>query len=83
MSKLGFDYSGDGLSIELYYKKYELFPVNVTITQIKNRTDYCVTFKNGSQARLFMNEELKWCEIGKGITERSEAIGLAIENYFN
>lgn len=68
-------------SIQLYYKRFQLFPVTVTVEQVGEHIHYSVS-QNGNQFNIFMNENLEWCEVGHGITERSLGIGHALEQHF-
>ena len=69
-------------SIQMFYKEFQLLPITVTLEEIGGRTHYWISYVNGERLNLFINEDLEWCESGLGKTERSMALGHAIENYF-
>lgn len=82
MTKNDFDETSNE-PIELFFKEGQTSPAILIPILETERVDYSVTLDNGEKIILYMDEHCQWCEQEEGQTERSTALGKAIENYFD
>lgn len=68
--------------IYLYKAEWKISPAILQVKLVEGQVSYKVTLNDRTEVVIYMDENLDWCEAGLGITERSQAIGAAIEDHY-
>jgi hypothetical protein len=67
--------------IYLYNGTSEISPAILQHNLKDEQVSYKITLTDRTEVAIYMDENLDWCEMDLGITERSRVIGPAIEDH--